>query len=148
MRTIDGVRRSGVGIEPQQTIRDAAAIMEQAGVGSLAVVEGARLVGIVTDRDLVRRGLACGLPADARVDAVMTAPVVTIDADADLHDAFALFRTHALRRLAVVRGEQFVGMVTVDDLLVDLAADLHDLSRPVSAELLAAHHDSALPATT
>lgn len=148
MRTIDGVRRSGVGIEPQQTIRDAAAIMEQAGVGSLAVVEGARLVGIVTDRDLVRRGLACGLPADARVDAVMTAPVVTIDADADLHDAFALFRTHALRRLAVVRGEQFVGMVTVDDLLVDLAADLHDLSRPVSAELLTAHHDSALPATT
>lgn len=146
MRTIDGVRRSGVGIEPQHTIRDAAAIMEQAGVGSLAVIEGDRLVGIVTDRDLVRRGLACGLPADARVDAVMTAPVVTVDAD--LHDAFALFRTHALRRLAVVRGEQFVGMVTVDDLLVDLAADLHDLSRPVSAEVLTAHHDSGLPATT
>lgn len=148
MRTIDGVRRSGVGIEPRHTIRDAAAIMEQAGVGSLAVIEADRLVGIVTDRDLVRRGLARGLPADARVDAVMTAPAVTIDADADLHDAFALFRTHALRRLAVVRGEQFVGMVTVDDLLVDLAADLHDLSRPVLAEVLTAHHDSGLPATT
>jgi CBS domain-containing protein len=106
------------------------------------------LVGIVTDRYLVRRGLACGLPGDARVDAVMTAPAVTIDADADLHDAFALFRTHAPPRLAVVRGDQFVGMVTVDDLLVDLAGDLHDLSRPVSAEVLTAHHDSGLPATT
>ena len=148
MRTIDGVRRSGVGIEPQRTIRDAAAIMEQAGVGSLAVIDGDRLVGIVTDRDLVRRGLACGLPTDARVDAVMTTPVLTIDGDADLHDAFALFRTHALRRLAVVRGERFVGMVTVDDLLVDLASDLYDLSRPVSAEVLTAQHDSGLPATT
>jgi CBS domain-containing protein len=147
VRTIDGVRRSGVGIEPQRTIHDAAAIMEQAGVGSLAVIEGDRLVGIVTDRDLVRRGLACGLPADARVDAVMSTPVVTIDADADLHDAFALFRTHALRRLAVVRGEQFAGMVTIDDLLVDLAADLYDLSRPVSTEVLTAQHDSGLLAT-
>lgn len=148
MRTIDGVRRSGVGIEPQRTIRDAAAIMEQAGVGSLAVIDGDRLVGIVTDRDLVRRGLACGLPADARVDAAMTTPVVTIDADADRHDAFALFRTHALRRLAVMRGEQFVGMVTVDDLLVDVATDLYDLSRPVAAELVTGQHDSVPPATT
>ena len=74
--------------------------------------------------------------------------VVTIDADVDLHDAFALFRTHAMRRLAVVRGGQFVGMITVDDLLVDVAADLHDLSRPVAAEVLAAQHDSPLPATT
>jgi CBS domain-containing protein len=148
VRTIDGVRRSGVGIGPERTIHEAAAIMEQTGVGSLAVIDGERLVGIVTDRDLVRRGLASGRPADARVDAVMTDPVVTIDADADLHDAFALFRTHAVRRLAVVRGGQFVGMITVDDLLVDVAADLHDLSRPVTAEVLAAHHDSPLPATT
>ena len=148
MRTIDGVRRSGIGIGPERTTHEAAVIMEQTGVGSLAVIDGERLVGIVTDRDLVRRGLASGQPADARVDAVMTAPVVTIDADADLHDAFALFRTHALRRLAVVRGGQFVGMITVDDLLVDVAADLHDLSRPVTAEILTAHHDSPLPATS
>ena len=78
----------------------------------------------------------------------MTMPVVTIDADADLHAAFALFRSHAVRRLAVVRGEQFVGMITVDDLLMDLAADLTDLARPVTAEVLFAHHDSAVPATT
>jgi CBS domain-containing protein len=133
MRTIEAVRRSGVGIGPDRTIREAARIMEQSGVGALAVIEGERLVGIVTDRDLVRRGLARDLPADARVDAVMTAPVVTIDADADLHDTFVLFRTHAVRRLALVRADQFVGMITVDDLLIDLAADLSDLARPVTA---------------
>ncbi|HZQ26749.1 MAG TPA: CBS domain-containing protein [Acidimicrobiales bacterium] len=146
MRTIDVIRRSGVGISPEQTIRDAATIMEQAGVGSLAVIEGEHLVGIVTDRDLVRRGMARGLPPDARVDMVMTAPVVTIDADDELHHAFALFRTHAVRRLAVEQDGRFVGMLTLDDLLVDLAADMADLARPVTAEILFAHHDNPLPA--
>lgn len=148
MRTIEAVRRSGVGIGPDRTIRDAAAIMEQSGVGSVAVIDDGRLVGIVTDRDLVRRGLARGLPSDSRVDGLMTSPVITIDADDDLHKAFALFRANAVRRLAVVRDDRFVGTVSVDDLLVYLAADLSDLVRPVTAEILFAHRDSPVPATT
>ena len=148
MQTIDALRRSAVAIRPDQTIREAAVLMDQAGVGSLAVIEGSRLVGIVTDRDLVRRGLARDLASDARVDGVMSSPVVTISAAADLHDAFALFRRHAVRRLAVVRGEEFVGTVTIDDLLVNVAADLADLARPVTAEVLFGHHDSPAPATT
>ena len=148
MRTTDQVRRSGVGIEPDRTVSEAASLMEHAGVGALAVVDGERLVGIVTDRDLVRRAMAKGLAPDARIDGVMSSPVVTIDADAELHDAFALFRTHAVRRLAVVSGSRFVGMITVDDLLIDLAADLADLARPVSSEVHFAQRDSAVPATT
>lgn len=148
MRAIDAIRRSAVGIGPERTIREAAQIMDQAGVGALAVVQGDHLVGIVTDRDLVRRGLALDLPADARVDAVMTTPVVTLDADADLHDAFAVFRTHAVRRLALVRGGQFVGMISVDDLLIDLAGDLSDLARPVTGEVIFGHHDAPFPANT
>lgn len=147
MRTIDAIRRSGIGIGPERTLGDAAELMDQAGVGALAVIDGDRLVGIVTDRDLVRRGLARGLRPDARVDAVMTTPVVTIDADADLHRAYAVFRTNAIRRLAVVRDGAFAGMVTVDDLLIDLAADLNDLVRPVTAEVLFGHHDPVVPAT-
>ena len=147
MRTIDAVRRSGVGIRPDQTIQDAAALMEQAGVGCLVVVDGETAVGLVTDRDLVRRGLARGLAGEARVDGVMSTPVLTIDADADLHDAYAMFREHAVRRLVVMRGGTFMGTVTVDDLLIDLAGDLADLARPVTAEVLFAHRDSPVPAT-
>jgi Predicted signal-transduction protein containing cAMP-binding and CBS domains len=148
MRAIDAVRRSGVGIRPDQTIRAAAELMEQTGVGALAVIDGEELVGIVTDRDLVRRGLARGLASEARVDGVMTTPVVTVSADADLHDAFAVFRKHALRRLAVVRAGRFLGTIAVDDLIVDLAADLADLARPIAAEVLFAHHDSPVPVAT
>ncbi len=146
MRTIDGVRRSAVGLRADQTIHDAAVLMEQAGVGALAVLDDGHLVGIVTDRDLVRRGLARGLAADARIDGVMSSPVLTVDADADLHDTFAMFREHAVRRLAVVRGAQLVGVLTIDDLLMDVAADLSDLARPVTAEVLFAHRDSPVPA--
>lgn len=148
MRTIDAVRRSGVAIGPERSIRDAAAIMEQSGVGSLAVIDQGELVGIATDRDLVCRCLAQGLSAEGRIDSVMTMPVVTIDADADLRDAFALFRANAVRRLPVVSGGEFAGMITVDDLLVDVAADLADIAKPVTAEVLFAHHDSRVPATT
>jgi CBS domain-containing protein len=147
MRTIEAVRRSAVAVAPDATVEAAASVMEAAGVGALGVVDGSALVGIVTDRDLVRRALAKGLTGDARIDGVMSAPVVTIDAGADLHEAFALFRTNAVRRLAVLRDGVFVGMVTVDDLLVDLAADLQDLARPVTAEVLFGHRDSAVPAT-
>ena len=136
MRVIEGVRRSGFGVAPGSTVRQAAATMERAGVGALAVVDGEHLVGIVTDRDLACRVVAAGGPLDGRVDAVMSSPVVTISADADLHEAFAVFRTHGVRRLAVVRDDRFVGMVTVNDLLIDLAGDLSDLSRPVTGEVL------------
>lgn len=148
MRTSDAIRRSAVGIRPDQTLREAAEIMEQAGVGSLVVVDDGRLVGLVTDRDLVRRGLAKGLDPAARVDGLMSAPVTTIAADADLHDAFALFRSHAVRRLPVVRGDTVVGVLTVDDLLIDVAADLTDLARPVTAEALFGQRDPGVPATT
>lgn len=146
MRTIDGVRRSAVGVRADQTIQEAAVLMEQAGVGALAVLDDGHLVGIVTDRDLVRRAMARGLAGDARIDGVMSSPVLTVDADADLHDTFAVFREHAVRRLAVVRGGELVGVLTIDDLLMDVAADLSDLARPVTAEVLFAHRDSPVPA--
>ena len=148
MRVIDTVRRSAVAVEPDRPIAQTAALMEAAGVGAVAIVDDGELVGIATDRDLVVRALARRLDLDARTDAVMSVPVLTIDADADLHEAFALFRSHAVRRLAVVRDGTFTGMVSVDDLIIDLSADLADLARPVTAEVIFGQHDAPLPATT
>ena len=145
MRIYERLRRSAVAVPPEATLGEAAAIMDSSGVGALAVVDQDRLVGIVTDRDLVRRGMAKGFELDARVDSVMSTPVVTIDAEAELHDAFNLLSRHGIRRLAVIRQSQFVGMITVDDLLIDLAEDLSSLSRPVTAEVVFGHHDSPTP---
>jgi len=148
MRTIEMLHRSGVGVAPARTIREAATIMEHAGVGALAVVDGDQLVGVVTDRDIVRRAVARGLHGDARIDAVMTSPVVTVAADDTLDAAYALFASHGLRRLAVTRDGSFVGMLTIDDLLVSLVEQLDALARPITAEILFAQRDPAVPITT
>jgi CBS domain-containing protein len=148
MRTAESLRRSGIGIDAASTVRQAATLMEQSGVGALAVLDRDSLVGIVTDRDLVRRVLATGLAPDARVDGVMSTPVITIDADADINESFGIFRTNAIRRLPVVRDGRFLGMLSIDDLLINTAAQLHDLLRPVTAEVVFSHHDSPVPAPT
>ncbi len=146
MNTINAVRRLAVTIEGDRTIRDAARLMEQSAVGALVVTDGEATVGVVTDRDLVRRAVALEVPSDARVDSVMSSPVVTIDADADLHTAYAAFASHGIRRLVVQRRGSTVGVVTVDDLLIDLANDLNQLARPVTAEAIFGQHDSHVPA--
>ena len=146
MKAIEAVRRSAVGIEPWRTVREAAQVMEQAGVGALAVVDGERPIGIVTDRDLVRRAVAPGMPLDSRVDSVMSVPAVTIAVDSDLHDAYAVFRGHAVRRLPVVDGDRLVGMISVDDLMINLAGEMADLVRPVTGEMLFPHREvSSVP---
>ena len=145
MRVFEVRRRSAVAVPSDATLRQAAALMEASGLGSLAVLDGDELVGIVTDRDLVRRGMARGMPDDARVDAVMSAPVITVDADADVREAMELFRANAVRRLAVLEDGRLRGVLSLDDLLVELAHQFDLLIHPVLAEIVTPHHESSLP---
>ncbi|HEX4821730.1 MAG TPA: CBS domain-containing protein [Acidimicrobiales bacterium] len=147
MKVKDAVRKAPETIEANGTIGAAAQQMDHAAVGALVVVDGGRPVGIVTDRDLVVRGLARHAPVDARVDSVMSTGLVAIDADADLRHAIALFSHHAIRRLPVVDGDRVCGMVTIDDLVVDLAQDLAEATRPLTAQVLFGHAQPTLPMT-
>ena len=147
MKIAEALRKTGLSVAPNCTLRQAAELMESNAVGALAIVEGGKTVGIVTDRDLVRRAVARGVAPDARVDSVMSSPVVTIDEGADLRDAVAVFGQQAIRRLVVERNGVFVGVLSADDLLIDLASDLAAVVRPIGAEVLFGHRDSAVPAT-
>ena len=137
--------RGVVTIGVAETIGDAARRMEEHGVGALVVVDGDHLAGIVTDRDLVVRGLARGLPADARVDAVMTTDVVALDIRAEALAALDVMRRHDVRRIPVVDGARPVGMLTADDLLVDLIHDLATVVQPVTSQVVLPQHPAALP---
>jgi hypothetical protein len=66
----------------------------------------------------------------------------------DLRSTVALFRDHAVRRLPLVRDGVFVGMFTIDDALVGIGQELAAIVRPVTAEMLFAHRDASVPATT
>jgi CBS domain-containing protein len=145
VKIVEATRRSAIAIEPDRTVAQAAQLMERAGVGALVVLDNDAVVGIVTDRDLVRRVLARRLPADTRIDGAMTTQVITADADADISEAFSLFSSHAIRRLPIVSDGRFVGMFTVDDPQVATARDLGQLVEPITAEMLFAHRDSQPP---
>lgn len=148
MQVRDAMRKLALRVAPGATLREAAALMDEAAVGALVVVDDDRVVGIVTDRDLVVRAIARGLSPDVRVDAVMSTTPVCIDEEADLHDAVLLFGRHPFRRLPVVRGSVPVGMITVDDLLVDLTSDLQNLTKGLTAQVLFGHPEAEPPATT
>jgi CBS domain-containing protein len=99
-------------VEPKATLGEAATLMKQEDCGSIPVVEGGRLVGIVTDRDIVVRGVAAGKdPKTQRVSEVMSANPVTIGPDNDVSDAEAKMADRQIRRLPVVDGGKLVGII-------------------------------------
>lgn len=146
MRAGDAARKSPVTVRPDQSIMQAAQLMDEHAVGSLVVVDDdGALVGIVTDRDITVRGVARNEPIDGRVDSVMSTDLMVLDADADLRDALKIFREHAIRRVPLISAGKVVGMITVDDLAVNLVADLTDLVRPIAGEVIFGHPEPAVP---
>jgi CBS domain-containing protein len=130
----EALRLAPVTVPPGCTLREAADIMARHGVGALLVLDGDTLVGIVTDRDIVVRGVARGGIPDAGVDSVMTTEVTTISGGAELQDAYRMFRERVIRRLPVVEEGELAGMLSVDDLLIRSTAELADLVQPITGE--------------
>jgi signal-transduction protein with cAMP-binding, CBS, and nucleotidyltransferase domain len=136
MKVEDVMVRAPVMVQPDATIEQAAQTMAREGVGSLIVSDEGRLAGVVTDRDLVVRAIARGVPVDARIDAVMSMNVIALEAHSDVRNAARAFSHHAVRRMPVVDGAHIVGMVSVDDLIVAAAHELGEITKGVTAQLL------------
>ena len=110
-----------VSVEPGTSVVDAAKVMIQEEKGPLPVVEGDRVVAIVTDRDLVARVLAAGRdPQSVTVDEVATKDLVTAEPNLDVEDARRMLAQHQLDRLLVVEeGDRLVGILSEADIRAD-----------------------------
>ena len=101
---------------PDLNAADAAALMRDLDVGVIPVAEQERLLGLVTDRDLVLRVLAERKdPLDVRLGDIATKSPVTVSPDERLSNARDLMSEHRIRRLPVVKGEQLVGILSLGD---------------------------------
>ena len=105
-----------VGVHFDQTIAETARVMRDSQVGAVLVVNGDALAGVVTDRDLVIRGIADGAGPDAPVGPLCSARLVGVSATANVSEAEQLMRENAVRRLPVIDEGQVVGMVSLGDL--------------------------------
>ena len=105
-------------VSPDAALTEAAGLMRDTRVGALMVFEQGSYVGVVSETDLVRKAMAGGLdPAQTRVRAVMSSPVITIEIDRSAHDASDLMAEKGIRHLAITQDGQIVGMISVRDLL-------------------------------
>jgi CBS domain-containing protein len=101
---------------PSLSLTDAAKLMKQEDVGSVPVVDGERLIGMLTDRDIVVRGIADGSDPHAVTAAdIASRDVVTVRPEDDLDEALRLMAQHQVRRLAVVDDGRLVGVVAQAD---------------------------------
>jgi CBS domain-containing protein len=108
-------------IAPRAPVSEAAQLMRSANVGSLPVVEGGRLVGVVTDRDIAVRVVADGHDPNAiTVGQVTSAEPVTVEPEHLLEDALRLMARHQVRRLPVVEEGQLVGIVAQADVALEV----------------------------
>lgn len=112
----DIMSASPYSVATSATAGEAARLMREHDVGSLPVVHNDRIVGVVSDRDLVVRVIATGLDPDTTpiVEVASDRPV-TVEASADLDEALHLMAQHQVRRLPVVEDDRLVGVIAQAD---------------------------------
>lgn len=100
------------------SLSQAAILMRDERTGALLVTEGGRHVGIVSETDLVRRGLAEHLDANVEpVRRIMSQPIISIEIDRTAHEASDVMAERGIRHLAVTEDHEIVGLLSVRDLL-------------------------------
>ncbi|HEU4620244.1 MAG TPA: DUF2267 domain-containing protein [Gammaproteobacteria bacterium] len=121
---------------PEASALDAARAIENNNIGAVVVQDRGEVVGIVTDRDLAVQVVGHGLDAGAtRLSDIMTSPVAVLSPTDDHADAIALMQSRNVRRIPLVEAGRTVGIVTLDDLLLDEAAPLEQLAAVVESQI-------------
>ncbi len=140
MQVSDIMTRDVQSARPDETVRQAAERMAELDVGSLPVCEGRRVIGVVTDRDIVVRAVAKGVEGDAAVRDVMTDAVETVGEADDLEEVHDRMSAAQVRRLPVVddKGE-LIGVVALADIARrerpgESGATLEEISEPRPGE--------------
>lgn len=106
-------------VSPDTSIVEVAKLMQQKNIGSIPVCVGRRVVGIVTDRDIVIRDIALGKPIEnARARDVMTVGLSTVTPETDIHEAANMMADKQVRRLPVVENGNLVGILAIGDMAV------------------------------
>jgi CBS domain-containing protein len=137
LREIGPIPREVVAISPDETALIVLALLEAKDIGAVAVVEGDRLVGILSERDCVRKlELKGRRAADTRVREIMTPGVVYVTPDHRIDQCMMIMRKEHLRHLPVVEGDRVVAFLSIRDVLQEVIAEEEHLIHDLEAERL------------
>lgn len=137
MKVSEFMTKDIASVNREDTVERAAQMMKEYNVGSIPVVSENKIVGIVTDRDIVLRSAAEGENIERQqVKDIMTSNPVVGKPDMDVHEAASLMSDRQIRRLPIVDRDNLVGIVSLGDLAVepklqdDAESALKDISEP------------------
>jgi CBS domain-containing protein len=117
-------------VEPDQPVLEAIRRMAEHGIGALLVMQGAKLAGIVSERDYARKVILLGRSSsDTPVSQIMTASVITVTPGQSVQECMALMTNHRCRHLPVVERGEVIGMLSIGDLV---RAVLEEQQRAIS----------------
>ena len=118
-------------VTPSSAVIDAIRLMAQKGIGAVLVMDGARLAGILSERDYARKIVLEGRSSkDTPVRAIMTADVVTVAPEATVPACMQVVTKHRIRHLPVVESGQVAGMISIGDLVAAVIEDQqHELDQ-------------------
>jgi CBS domain-containing protein len=121
MKVSEVMNRNLITMRPDGTVYEAAKLMKENNIGSVVIMEGSELKGIVTERDLITRYIAVGdgrRPEDVKVSEIMTKDPVTIRDNTDIDEAARVMIERNIRRLIVVNYDgRVVGIISSRDIL-------------------------------
>jgi len=125
-------------VRPDTSIQEVVATMNKLDIGSIIVVQADRPVGIITERDILRRQVEpCLAPETLTARQVMTSPVITISETASIEEAARLMAKKRIKKLPVMDNQKIAGIITFTDIAFKVPAMLSLLE-----ELVRPHHRS------
>ena len=114
----DAMTMNPVSVRPDIILVDCAKIMKEKRVGAVIVKDNEKSIGILTEKDIVRKVVAAGVDANTeQVQNFMKTKLITINPDADIYDAIIKMRDNSIKHLPVVENNDMVGLLTIKDIL-------------------------------
>jgi len=105
-----------VTVDASMSVMDTAKIMDDAGIGCVVVIENNIAIGIVTERDFVKRVVSRGIPLTTPIKKIMSSPLIVVNPDENIWEVAELMKQRRIHKVPVVHQNLLVGMITATDL--------------------------------
>jgi CBS domain-containing protein len=121
-------------IAPNAKVIEALQLMAQKDIGALVVMDGGRIIGMMSERDYARKVILHGKSSqDVIVRDIMTADVITVDPSKTVEECMALVTERRIRHLPVCEEGRLIGLVSIGDLVKDVIADQEQTIRQLES---------------
>ena len=119
MKVRDVMTSSVDWVSPDTSVVEVARLMKKDDVGSIPVCKDNKLMGIITDRDIVLNVVAAGGNANVTAKDIMSKDIISVSADQDIHEAANLMSKNQVRRLPVLENGNLVGILAIGDMAIE-----------------------------